>query len=418
MAGDGREHGQIAMSRIAASAGWAVLLAVCCLAAWRILGLMQAERHARSDPETALSWHANDPAAMLALSEAKLEAGQIDSAEMIARRLLARESLQGEGYRVLAAAADARGDKARAFALYEIAERRAPRDLQTLAWLTQRMLEQGRYAEALVRIDRILRMSPQRAAGIVPVLVKMARDPDFAAALATCLKESPPWRPAMLAGLRDGAAGDPVAEGRVLQFLQEQGGLSEDEFAQWVDSLITQGRWGEAYARWLGTVTLPAQKLPWLFNGDFSQNPTGRGFDWRLSQTPGVLVTFEPDAGAQGMAAHLAFMDRQVANAGIRHALVLPAGPYVLSLRMRAAGLRSALGLQWRLSCAAPGGVLATGNPVDGNFAWRTDAVDFDVPRTGCQGQWLELVNPVHSGAAQRVAGDLWIDLVEVQSRK
>ena len=48
----------------------------------------------------------------------------------------------------------------------------------------------------------------------------------------------PPWRSAMLAGLRDGASGDPVAEGRVLQALQAQGGLSEEESAQWLDSLI------------------------------------------------------------------------------------------------------------------------------------------------------------------------------------
>ena len=180
------------MNRIAGIAGWTVLLAACCLAAWRIVGLMQAERYARSDPETALAWHANDPAAMLALSEARLETGRIDAAEAIARRLLAREPLQGEAYRVLAAAADARGDRPRAFKLYEIAERRALRDLQTRAWLTQRMLEQGRYAEALVRIDRILRMSPQRATGIVPVLVKMAQDPDFAQALAATSAAS--WR--------------------------------------------------------------------------------------------------------------------------------------------------------------------------------------------------------------------------------
>ena len=405
------------MNRIRKIALWSVLLACCCLAAWRIVGVMQAERFARTDPQAALAWHADDPAALLALSEAKLEAGSIDAAEAIARRLLAREPLHGEAYRVLAAAADMRGDKAKAFKLYAIAERRAPRDLQTRAWLTQRLLEQGRFPEALERIDRILRMSPQRAAGIVPVLVKMAQDPPFAQALAVSLKANPPWRPAMLAGLRDASSGDPVAEGRVLQALQAQGGLSEEESAQWLDSLLAQGRWGEAYARWLGSVPLPAGKLPWVFNGDFAQAPTDRGFDWRLPQTPGVLVTFEPAPGAEGSAAHFSFMDRQVANAGIRHPLVLPPGNYSLRIRMRAAGLRSAIGLQWRVSCTGSAGTLASGNPVDGNFGWRVDALDFDVPQRECAGQWLELVNPVHSGAAQRVAGDLWVDDVQVDSR-
>ena len=81
-------------------------------------------------------------------------------------------------------------------------------------------------------------------------------------------------------------------------------------------------------------------------------------------------------------------------------------------------GLRSAIGLQWRVNCAGPGGTLVSGNSVDGNFGWRTDAMDFEVPEKGCPGQWLELVNPVRAGAAQRVAGDLWVDQVEVDSRK
>ena len=32
--------------------------------------------------------------------------------------------------------------------------------------------------------------------------------------------------------------------------LQAQGGLSEEEYNRWLDSLMAQGRWGEAYARW------------------------------------------------------------------------------------------------------------------------------------------------------------------------
>ena len=93
---------------------------------------------------------------------------------------------------------------------------------------------------------------------------------------------------------------------------------------------------------------------------------------------------------------------------------MLSAGRYRLSLRARAQALRSELGLQWIVACAGPGGVVARTDSLDGSFGWRQSVIDFNVPSTGCPGQWLRLVNPVPAGAAQRVVGELWVDDVTI----
>ena len=391
-----------------------IVLAFVVVAGWRIVGQMQAERYAETDPERALGWRPDHPQALLALAERQLAQGKFAESRANARRLLAHEPLQGVAFRLLAAAADREGRRDDASRLYLIAEKRAPRDLQARAWLTQRYLERGDFAQALEQVDRILRMAPQRARSINPVLAQLARDPAFADALAVRLRQAPPWRAGLLNSLRDPKTGNPVAVGRVMQALQNQGGLKPEEYAQWLDNLMTQGRWGEAYARWAGPLPKPDGRLPLVYNGNFAQPPSDVGFDWRLRRVAGVILQFEPESEAGGQVAYLHFLDRRVPNAGLEQALMLSPGSYRLAMRMRAQSLRSELGLQWTVQCQGPAGVVGRTDAIDGSFAWRTFEADVTIPAAGCPGQWLRLVNPVPSGAAQRVVGEVWLDDVRL----
>ena len=132
------------------------------------------------------------------------------------------------------------------------------------------------------------------------------------------------------------------------------------------------------------------------------------------NRRPGVILQFEPESEAGGQVAYLHFLDRRVPNAGLEQALLLSPGSYRLSVRMRARALRSELGLQWTVQCQGPAGVAGRTDAIDGSFAWRTFEADITIPAAGCPGQWLRLVNPVPSGAAQRVVGEAWLDDVRL----
>ena len=393
----------------------AALALACLVAGWRVVGQMQAERHASGDPQRALRWRSADPAALLALAESRLADGDSAAARAAATRLLEHEPLQGQAFRILAAASERDGDLVQAFKLYRIAARRAPRDQATRAWLARHFLQQGDYPQALAQIDALLRVAPRRASRIHPALVQLAQDASFAQALAESLGANPPWRAGVLAALRHPKTGNPRAAGQVMQALQERGELSAEEYASWLDSLLSQGRWDEAYARWAGGAVKPGGRLALLYNGDFALEPSGAGFDWRLRRVPGVLLEFEPAEAGAGRAVHLQFLNRRVPGAGLEQALVLAPGRYRLSLRARARALRSEMGLQWQLACAGPAGVAGRSEPLQGSFGWREIAMDVLVPPAGCPGQWLRLVNPVPSGAGQQVAGELWVAAFGIQ---
>ena len=396
----------------------AVLLLAAVFAGWRILGLKQAEAAlAGGDVAGALRWRPDHAEALLRQAETQLKAKDPGAAAASARRLLQAAPMDGRGYRVLAQVALAEGRKDEARTLYRIAARRAPRDLPARAWLAEDALERNDPADALVQIDAVLTLSPRTGATVFPVLAQLAADPAFADALADLLRRGPAWRAGMLAALHKAKPEDRQAADQVLDALQRKGGFTPEETSAWIEALLREGRWGQAHARWAAPLVAGGKPLPLLFNGDFAQDPSGTGFDWRLPATPGVIVTFEPDQG-DGRALRARFLGRRVAGAFLEHRLLLAPGHYRLRHRLRIDALRSDNGLAWRVACEGQAAALAQGNPISGSRGWHAVELEFTVPAQDCPGQWLRLGNAGATRAGQLVNGDLWLAAAVVEGRK
>ena len=260
------------------------------------------------------------------------------------------------------------------------------------------------------QFDLILKQSPERFTELGPVLVQMAQDPQFARALANSLGTNPPWRAGMLQALQKSE----LAQARVMQALQAVHGLSAAEFGQWLDSLMAQGRWGEAFALWAGVADTKSGALPLLYNGDFRHPLSNAGFDWHQGDVPGVLLTLEPSKSKMHVA-HLHFLGRGAAEAGLEHPLMLMPGRYRLGMQLRAQGFESELGLQWVVECQRGPRIVTVALPSDGSFDWRHEAAEFEIPGHDCQGQRLRLLNPVGGGGGQRVSGDLWLGQLQIE---
>lgn len=384
-------------------------------AASRIYGLMQADAALQNDDADAvLRWRPDDPRGLLLRAQAQVAAQDLQGAASTARRLLQVSPTDGRGYRILAQVAQGQGQPDHARVLFGIAARRAPRDLPARAWLAQNALLRGDYPGALVQIDAVLTMSPGAGSSTLPVLVKLAEDPGFATSLAQALRAKPTWRPSLMAALAAPQTGSPIANDLVLAALQRNGGLDQAESAAWLESLMRQGRWGEAHARWAGPIVASGQRLMPLFNGDFAQDPAGSGFDWRRAPVPGVIVDFESVAGLDGRAAHLRFLGRRVSGALLVHPLLLSPGRHRLAWRERSDALRGDTGIEWHLVCAGSAEVLARSEAMSGSVEWRSRDVYFDVPQNDCPGLWLSLAPSGAVDAGQVLSGHLWVGQVEL----
>lgn len=347
----------------------------------------------------------------LATARTALRDGDHARAAELARTVLAREPATGRAFGVLARAL-ADDDSAATRQRYEVAARRAPRDPAVRAWLVARTLEAGDYPAAIDHLDVLLTVVPSQRPAVLQLIAQLSQDAAFADALATHLLQHPRWRRSILRAA--GARGLGLAADNLHGALRARGGLDAVETARWLDGMLRDNRWGDAYARWVSGLGELPPRLPVPWNGGFAQAPTSSGFDWRVRRTPGVL--FDRVALPDGAhAARLRFLGRAVARTGLEVPLLLGPGDHVLRLRARTSGFRSDQGLEWTLACSDGRGVIARGARLREARDWSELALAFTVPdRPGCEGQWLRLVNPAPRGVAQTLRGEVQLTQVRV----
>lgn len=377
---------------------------------WTVVQATRADFLAQSDPEAALRIEPGHPQALLRVAWAQLGRGDNDAAKKTGRSLLAIEPGQGDAFAVLALAAARSGD-ADAPQLARIALQRAPRNRDVRATEAAALLKAGELSAAMAQIDALLRLSPRRGAVLFPALVQQAQDKRFAETVGAVLATDPPWRRGFLAELNK--RGNAAALDQVYAWLQQHGGLSKEETTRWLDRMLADGRWGQAYAHWVSRLGPDADHLSTVYDGGFEREVGGPGFVWRNQPAPGVFTDVEADAGPDGSrAAHLHFIGRPVAQGNLRQALLLGPGRFRLTFQARTDFLRTDQGLQWVIRCDS-GAPIAIVEIPDGSNGWKRLAADFEVP-ANCPGQWMGLRNPAVSGTARQVSGDLWIDDVAI----
>ncbi|KLJ00726.1 hypothetical protein [Luteimonas sp. FCS-9] len=375
---------------------FAGVLALLAWAGWQLV----AHRHAERDASAAL-----------AEANARLRAGDADGAARIARGALTQAPGQGRAFGILARALDDETDDPASRQRYAIAARRAPRDAGVRVALAADALEGGDHAAALVQLDALLTIAPSRRQDLFGAIAQLCDDPDFADALAAHLAHRPRWRAGALRAIADTAR--PEAKDRLYGALRAAGDLGPDEAARWIEGMLREGRWGDAYARWFAGIDPAPSRLPVPWNGDFAAPIGGAGFDWRLRPTAGVAT--QRVRTSSGHALRLRFIGRPVARTGLEQPLLLAPGPHVLHWRARTDDLRSDQGLAWELACAR-GRAIARGAAVRQAEAWTERALAFEVPERDCDGQWLRLVNPAPRGVAQIVRGELLVSDVRISA--
>ncbi len=372
---------------------------------WKLLGLTLGHVDLHRDPAAAARWAPQDAAAEVALAQRELAAGERAAAARRARTALRISPLAAGAWRVLGEVALQRGDAAAAEARFRIAARLDPRDVATQSWLAAAALRAGRLHDALWHLDAVLRVRPGLAPALDPQLLALALAPGAQPAWTAVFAAQPPWAPGFFAW----ACARPVADNAAVDVLAAAlratpAGPDADEWNAYLERLLGQRRWMDAYLAWVQSLS-PAQRahLDNVFNGDFREPVSNRGFDWRLGYVPGAELRVVPRAGTPGSALEVRFLDQRSAFAGqVGELLALAPGTYRLSGLARLDDLRNERGLQWTLSCADDGRRIAATARLRGSQPWRPFDADFRVPATGCGAQWLRL------GLAWRIPAEQW----------
>lgn len=399
------------MPRAARLSGRLLLIAVAALVAARAL---QLGLGAAGDPARALRRDPGNPQAVLALARTTAEtadgAGALRRAGLqpeLLRAALARAPVDGRLQRVLAELAGV--DCAEGRAYLQRALRLRPTDLRTRAWLADAANAAGDLSGAAQHVDAILRLAPQRAPQLFPLLHEWLRSDRGRAAVAAVLAPAPNWRRGFLASAPP-QHDDLLALARLLLALRGAAvPVAPDEGVVVVERLLARGNYPQAWLLWLALQPAAERSGPLLRNGDF-ERPPGGGFDWTLRRGNGAVATLAAAPGRDSRALRVR-LDGRPAAAGATQIVLLPPGAYRLSGLAHADGTAATATSEWSVDCLAPRAQRLGAAVPQPTASWNPFALDFRVPERDCAAQRVQL----NLRATGRDAGaELWFDALSL----
>ena len=386
---------------------------------WRIIADTAGYNIAVQDPETALTWMPNETVALneLAFRELAKSDGDLTTAWGLAERALRSNPLDARALSALGLISERQGSQARADILMRLSGERTWRDTTSQAWLVNRNIQRGEFEPALSHIDALLRVTPGLIEQTFPVLTAFTIDKRTFDALASFIATAPPWRSEFLAKLSNELSDT----GRLMQLYSilkdSQYPPNATELRPYLDRLIRDGRFAEAYKSWRETLP-PKQRTSevYPYNGDFSAPIDGLPFNWLLRSTSGMDIKIVASPGdGNGRALQFQFSGARVADFTVGQLMVLPPGEYRLTGKVRAEELRTQRGIAWQISCAeSSNNSLAHTNLVAAAMPWTSFSVNFVVPVGHCRAQWLNLEIPSRTASERQVEGQVWYENLQI----
>jgi hypothetical protein len=198
--------------------------------------------------------------------------------------------------------------------------------------------------------------------------------------------------------------------------------LDKDLFIRYVNFLIADGFYDEAWATWRevtgrieGTDKSDDSSLVW--NPGFEQEILNGGFGWRIGETEGVRVFFDNSIRMSGnRSLGVSFdgahnPDVTVAKQVIR---IKPATKYTLKGYVRTDMLTTTNGIFLSVSGHNCSGLNERSGVVTGTSFWQELSVDFDAP-ADCRAVTIAIRREKSNKLDNKIEGTAWIDGITVK---
>lgn len=354
---------------------------------------------------------------------AKIANGDEAAAALLERGVIV-SPLEARLYSVLGILAHGEGRTADAAALFGHALKVLPTEIQALLHTMAYAMTDKRYAEAVDSLELIARRWDGAIwTRVEPALPLLLADPAAFRKVVGRFGASSALRGRLLASLVKSPSTSSYAYDLAIAW-NEMGLDVGAEVNQVTQRLIADGNPSGAFLLFrLTRRGAAAEDGGFIHNGEFSRQPSGSAFDWRLDRQPGVSLQLVErrlpgaETGKSEPASLLAirFLDSPVRFSNVSQTLRLAPGSYRLLVRYAAEALRMPKPVSVTIACE--GVRLAEAPFQPGDVGSATLEFDFTVPR-GCPLQRVFLFNEnVTESWRDRYSGSLFLDSVTLQSR-
>lgn len=333
-----------------------------------------------------------------------------------AKTQFARDPL--DRYAVYSLFQDATKDSNKAQRLLDLAAARSLRDGTIQSALIDRLIKSGGYAEAIYRLDGLMRARPGLRSVLSEALAQFAQNAESRQALIDVLAVDPPWRKAFLGSLAGSKQDLAMVAGVFIGLRSTEAPPRMAELRPLFDRMVSSGGATAAYSLWLSFLTEDQlARVGYVYDGEFEAERTETPFDWTIKPALNVKArTLVSTQTSRGRVLEISFANSQVAYGNVYQSLLIPPGHYILAGDYKTIRLETERGLAWRLYCAStPSQAIAQSPSMNGTSDWTSFEIRFAVPETGCESQTLKLELIAKAYLDRKASGTLWADGIEVR---
>jgi tetratricopeptide (TPR) repeat protein len=343
------------------------------------------------------------------------EAASRGKPDLLSRVMAGLSSSIGDArfYSLLGILAKRDGDGARAKALFEKALLLSKAERYAAREMFINRAEAGDFDAAIAHADILLRRWPHLFGELADPIVAMFAMPDGYAPIMARITSSPTWRGGVLARLARSPDGLALLYRVMLDLQAGDSPPTTGEISQAINAFIRAGDPQTAYRLFVLTLSEPERQLAGsVFNGRFTEPPSGKPFDWRVGNQKGVDVTLPVEGGG----ARLQFFDRPVTQIQFGQTLALLPGPRRIVAVISGERLVLPRGLFLSFRCPGANGSAAQLPIRAGTYSKVIATLDIEIPAEGCAVQELSIVSGQRAASwAARYNGALTIHSISVE---
>lgn len=352
------------------------------------------------------------------LAEQAQESGNLDLDQTYTLKALANNLSSGRAMAKLADIRLQQGNQTQAEQLANLAAKLATAHDETYLLLALFWAKTGKHAEIVKVWNMLLMRDASLHSGLFPHLRAMAGNPSTATLIEPFANNPPKWWGAFFNYL----ATDPQTSAVLLKHLYtlrlgSSLPLGEGEMTQYINRLVKDKRWTDAYAVW--QTSLPQEAAAYkglIYDGGFEGEWHNTGFDWFFTRHKQLKI--QPDL-TFGMDGHRALKinfnpSKHIKFQHVWQRLLLKPATYELSLRFRTDHFRTTKGLQWRVRCSEDDRVVAESPVLHESNNWSIFTAPVEVPSVNCETQVLRLEAASPYPHDQVFKGDIWFDDIQI----
>ena len=355
---------------------------------------------------------------MPALSPAERSAIVARSKSQV-RNAITAAPINSSAMRMLGQLAILEDDQQRAKTYMRFARKLSRRENVAAAWLLERNLETGNYDEALAITFELFEVHLGLDRSVAPIVGLLAETPGGIKKVAEKLAQNPRWRLTIIKNMYRGMQDARTPFELFSRLKKSEFPPVQEELNSYFDFLFGIKQYDLAYYVWLQF--LPPNELSeigLIYNHDFAKPPNGSPYDWRRGKSVGATIEYGALRGEAGgkrrRGVRVELNGGRIEFGDLTQYVVLSPGKYDFSTKVKA-NLNGVRGFRWRVKCQSQSKPLAVGPMSFGRHAnWETYTFRFEVPRTGCPSQTVELFHDARSESEMLLSGAILYEFVSL----